>query len=86
MADNVIERKHTRLGASFQNVMPVVASDSATFAPRLQGVYVGTAGTLVVENSFGDKVTLLNATGWNYMEIKKIWATNTTAAGLIGAF
>jgi len=86
MADNVYERRHTRLGASFLNLIPVTASDVTIYAPRLQGIYVGTAGNLTIENSFGDKVTLLANFGWNYCEIKKVWATGTAAAGLVGGF
>lgn len=73
----------TRLGGSFCRLVAVTPS-AADISPPLQAIYVGTSGDLVVENSNGHVVTLENAVGWHFIEIRKVLET-TSATGLVGA-
>ena len=69
-------------------IAPSVVTTTATFSDLTRGVYVGTAGTLVVREAIGGTaISITNApVGYHPIQIQQIDLTGTTATGIIAWF
>lgn len=64
----------------------ITTSDSLELSYVTRGIYVGTAGDVVVVTTNGDTATFKNAVAGSIIPIraKQVKATNTTASNLVG--
>lgn len=69
----------------YSHAQVVTASDSADLAAVSRGIYVGTAGNILVTLASGDTVLLYNLAAGviHKMAVKRVWATSLTAANII---
>lgn len=58
-----------------------VDSDLST---PVRAIWVGTQGNLRVTTVSGDDFVLPNAVGLIPIAVRRVWATNTTATGIVG--
>lgn len=66
------------------NLALVTPSDSADLNYVSQWVYVGVSGTIKVATKGGQILTTPTlAAGWHLMELTRIYATGTTASGIM---
>lgn len=61
----------------------VAPNDSADLSNFSRALYIGTAGNVRVTTVDGDTVTLTGASGFLPICVKKVFATSTTAAGIV---
>jgi hypothetical protein len=68
------------------NPLTVTASDSTTYSPILEAIYIGTGGTLIIKNNDGVSVTYTNLPNASWLDVRatKVMTTGTTASGIIG--
>lgn len=76
------------MGAPYlaNDAVDIVTSDSAT-QPAFSAIYAGTGGAIKVTTGAGNTVTFNNVMSGAALPVSgvtKIWATGTTATGLIG--
>jgi hypothetical protein len=66
----------------------VTPNDSADLPHLTRGFYVGTGGDVRVTTHGGDVVTYVNmpSGGYKVGAFRRIWATGTTAADLVGEY
>lgn len=58
-------------------------ADSDLSTP-VRAIWVGTQGNLRVTTVNGDDFVLPNAVGLIPLAVRRVWATNTTATGIVG--
>jgi len=67
----------------------ITPSDSVDLNPHIDGIYVGVTGNLTVTPRYNasDAGILFTAVpvGWFPIKCRRVWATGTTATGLVGA-
>jgi hypothetical protein len=74
-----------RLDQIYRDGYPITASDSADLTSRIDGLFAGVAGNVVVTTEGGHKLTFtLPAGSILPFSIVRVWSTNTTATQLIG--
>lgn len=62
----------------------VTPSDSEPLPWLTSAIYISVAGTIQVTDQKGVKVALPSlGAGWHPIRVSKIWATNTTATGIV---
>lgn len=66
-----------------QGAFAVTPADSDLSTPT-RAVWVGTPGDLRVTMAGGGDVVLKGASGLIPIAVKRVWATNTTAANIVG--
>ena len=78
---------------SFERAATVTPSDSVDLGPidggfpHARGLYISTAGALKVTTAGGDVLTLPGVSaGHLYLAVRRVWATGTTAAGIVALF
>lgn len=65
----------------------IVPNDSADLAQNTTGIYSGTAGTIAVDMINGDSVSFIVPAGVILpVQIRKVYATGTTASGVVGLY
>jgi hypothetical protein len=69
-----------------RDAFPIIASDSLDTPARLDGLWVGGAGNVVVTTEGGHKATIIgvNAGTLIPLSIVRVWSTNTTATSMLG--
>lgn len=68
-----------------QYAAEITPSDAAALSRPTRGLYVGSAGDLVVTFVGGTKVTLTNVpVGLYPFAVKNVWSTGTVASGIVG--
>ncbi|CDN42081.1 hypothetical protein [Paenibacillus sp. P22] len=74
--------------ASAQGAAAITPNDSTDLAKVTRGLYVGTGGDIKITMADGSVVTRKNVAGGitHPWAVKRIWATGTTAADLIGDY
>lgn len=85
--ESIVDRQITGQSDSWKRMVAVTPSDSTVYSPRLQGLFIGgTGGTVAIENSNGDIVSLVvAANSYHFEEIRRVLATGTTGvADVIG--
>jgi hypothetical protein len=67
---------------------PINPSDTAQLDQLVRAVYVGVGGNVTLETVNGSIVTLIGVVGGTYIPIVviQVFATGTTATGLIGLY
>jgi len=87
-ATDVLTRSYSNSEES--RVYAITPDDTAVLTNRVSQLYVGTSGDVHLLTENGDEVTMANlAEGVNYpftFDIVKIFATGTTASGIIGTY
>ena len=69
------------------NAFAITPSDTADMPNHPRAIYVGTAGDIKVTTTRGDVVTFSSvANGIFPVEVARVWATGTTATGLVGLY
>lgn len=67
-----------------QHAALVSPSDSADFANVSRALWVGTAGDIKITTQGGETLVWPSVTvGWHPMRLTRIWATGTTATGMM---
>lgn len=62
----------------------ITPNDSTDLANVCRAIWVGTAGDLKVTTVGGDTVTFPALTqGWHPLMVSRIWATGTSASGIV---
>jgi hypothetical protein len=69
-----------------RDAFPITTSDSVDLPARIDGLWVGGAGNVVVTTEGSHKVTVtgVNAGTLLPLSILRVWATNTTATSMLG--
>lgn len=88
MSDN-IKSRHTGkalvLASPITGAFAITTSDSADLAEVTLNLYVSVAGAVKVTMFDGSIVTYANLTaGRHPLRVKRVWATGTTATGIVG--
>ncbi|MBB3771507.1 hypothetical protein FHS55_002106 [Angulomicrobium tetraedrale] len=65
------------------NAAAVVPNDATDLAYVPREIWVGTQGDLKVTTRGGQTITIPNAVGRLSLRVTRIWATGTTAAGIV---
>ena len=66
---------------------PITTSDSTTYEPVLQALYVGTGGTVVYTNINQEDITLTNVPNGAWLPIRATKVkTGTTASDIVGFY
>jgi len=65
----------------------ITPSDTTTFDPT-RGLYIGTSGDLRIQMSDNTIVTLIGVAGGGIhpFSVVKVYATSTTATGIVGVY
>lgn len=79
------DQKFTPQGGSFKNTVDIVTSNTTIYAPRLQALYVGTIGDLVIKDGNNQTRTYKNAEGWFFIEVRQVLEA-TTAEDVVGHY
>ena len=68
-----------------RQLLPVAPDDDNNLPFVSRAIWVGTAGDLAVtdELSVGPTIIPNLTVGWHPLQIRKIWATNTAASGIV---
>ena len=85
--DNGDAQRSTEISSQARNGEPVTPSDTVDVPTYYKAVYVGSFGdikVLPVNNSDSVPITLANFTGFLPCQVRRIYATGTTAAGIVG--
>lgn len=74
------------LDAPADTAFSITPSDAADLAETTRALYVGTSGTVVVTMAAGGDVTLANVPAGTILplRVRRVRATGTTAAALVG--
>lgn len=69
-----------------RDCVAVTPSDTAIFAPPLNGIYVGTGGTLQIKTPAGNTVEFLNVPNGTLVPVQAavVFNTNTSATNIVG--
>jgi hypothetical protein len=65
---------------------PVTPNDGADLAFPCIGLNVVAAGTVKIHDLAGNAVTIQCVSGWNPAPCKRVWATGTTATGIVAVY
>lgn len=88
MSSNIKSRhtgKAVVLASPITAAFAITPSDSADLAEMTLNLYVGTAGAAKLTMFDGSVVTYANlAAGRHPLRVKRVWATGTTATGIVG--
>lgn len=78
----------TGLTAPAEHAVAITPNDGADLANNTRGIYLGSTGNLAVTMAGGEQITFVGlASGIIHpIRAKRIWATGTTAANIIGAW
>lgn len=68
----------TPTGGSFKNAVMVDTNSDTEFSPSLKAIYIGGPGSIIFDAANGTKITQTSASGWFYVEMKKIYAASTS--------
>jgi hypothetical protein len=79
------DRTGDGLGAPAVRWYGIVPTDAAILDPKPRGLYISTVTTCVIENEYGDRMTLVT-TGYHPVRPVKVLATGTTATGIFGLY
>ena len=74
--------RYSGSGNSFSTAFPLTKNNDTIYRPVLTGLYVGTAGDLVIDVN-GDICTYKNYQGWIFVDVRRVM-TATTAGDIIG--
>lgn len=88
MSDN-IKSRHTGkalvLASPITGAFAITTSDSTDLAEVTLNLYVSVAGAVKLTMFDGSVVTYANlAAGRHPLRVKRVWATGTTATGIVG--
>lgn len=86
-----IKTRHTNkvivIASPITGASAVTPSDSTDLAEISLNLYVGTPGAVKVTMFDGSTVTYANlAAGRHPLRVKRVWATGTTASGIVAEF
>lgn len=74
----------TGLDSPSRHAVAVTPSDGSTLTHVSRALWVGTAGTVCVDTQGTEaNICFTNATGWMPIQATKVYATGTTASGII---
>lgn len=65
---------------------PVVPSDTTNLDLPAIGLNVATAGNVRIRDLRDEDVTIYCVAGWNPAPCKRVWATGTTATGIVAVY
>lgn len=70
---SIIDEQITGQSDSWKRLVTVTPSAATVYSPRLQAIYVGAAGDVVIENSNLDQVTISAAADtWHFVEVRRV--------------
>ena len=79
--------KGTALESPLSNLALVTPSDSEDLAFVTRAIYVGAAGAVRVTTLGGQTLTTPELSeGWHPIRVARVWATGTTASGIMAAW
>jgi hypothetical protein len=87
-ASNTID-VNTNISAGYpiNHAVVVVPNDGADLAFVTTAIYVGTSGNMQVTTLGGETVQFLTMpVGWHPIRATRIWATNTSALGIVAGW
>ncbi len=88
MSSNIKQRhtnKVTVMASPITGAFAITPNDSNDLAEMTVNLYIGTAGAAKLTMFDGSVVTYANlSAGRHPLRVKRVWATGTTATGIIG--
>jgi hypothetical protein len=84
-AANKFDNRRTELNSPARRAVAVTPSDSSQLPFVTRWLYIGTAGDLAIVTDEGDTVILRNvpAGTWQYLMVRQVRATGTTAENIV---
>ena len=84
-----IKQRHTNkvvvMASPITGAFAITPNDSADLSEMTVNLYIGTAGTAKLTMFDGSVVTYANlAAGRHPLRVKRVWATGTSATGIVG--
>ena len=82
-----ISRLHTSMSSPAENGFLVTPNDGANLSETTKAILLGVAGDLQVTLSGmkdGTSIVLPCPAGYNPLRVARVWATSTTATGIVG--
>jgi hypothetical protein len=85
-AADVVEKFESLV--SISNIVAITPSDGSNLTNSTKGIYVSEISTIKIDTVNNQTVTITNlASGiWHPIQAKKIYATGTSAVGLLGSW
>lgn len=74
------------LDSTLAHLAVITPSDSADVAYVTRAVYLNIGGDLKVTTLGGETVTMPLGAGWHPIRLTRIWATGTTATGIVAGW
>lgn len=85
MADT-FETYRDTIDGPLQNLANITPNDSADLANFTRALYLGAGGDVQVDTVGGQTLTVTLSEGWHPIRVRRVYATSTTATGLIAGW
>lgn len=86
LAASLRARSTAKNAQFYTSAASVTPSDSVDIAEVARGLWIGTAGTLKFSDLYGNEVTTSVPQGLFPIAVSRVWATGTSATGIVALF